>query len=305
MGVRDLGVIAMTVLTIQGRELREAELTADQLATVNLGDGGHWYTEGGRLVTAVRMADGSWRRPHLGDARKFQLAPGVTTITGCAVAHQLEKWKRKKTALVTERLPRQDGESDDDYAKRVEAARAEEAQAAPDEGTRIHAAIESHYKRESYDERYKPHVDGVANLIDDACGDQLWVPEREIVHPFGYATKADLCSSNASEQRWLIDFKSKDGTLFELVELSTYEPQWMQLAATREAMEPMSSRRCAICYVSRTEPGVAVFCEVTEKMLEIGWKCFASLLCYWQASKDYRPDWATELHVMAAQRSDP
>ena len=255
-------------------------------------ESGHWYDRTGTLVETVPYADPrkGHRQTTLRDARKRgDLAPGVTTIIGMANKPQLVTWKMKQAALAALTCPRQPDENEDAWLARVlEVDANEHARDAADEGTRIHAAIEQHFRRETYDDSYRPHVEGVLGCLE-LLGPQEWQPEKGAAHPFGFGTKADLHSDE-----WVVDFKGKDGDDEALARLTTWDDHHMQLAATRQAMG-VPGARAAICYVSRTHPGAAALFEVTQAQLTKGWECFRCLLAFWQAKNNYRPNWAVQV----------
>lgn len=256
-------------------------------------ESGHWYDRDGNLIEQVMKADKSgYTRTTLYHARKLDLVPGVTTIIKCADAPALNRWKEDQAILSALTLPRHDSETEQEWLIRVRQDMQESARNAAEEGTRIHAAIESAFSGQSYSATYRPHVEGVRSLIDSTCGGQLseWLPEKAVVSLHGYATKADLHSDH-----WLIDFKGKDGDQDELDRLSVYDSHWMQLAATRAAIGN-ENLRCAIVYVSRTHPGACSIVEVPENNLRRGLAMFRALLTYWQAKNAHCPSWATEAH---------
>lgn len=254
-------------------------------------EGGHWYTPAGELIEWIAKAKGDGYRPTtLRDARKMQLAPGVTTIIRCAAAPQLVHWQIDQAIMAALTLPRDPHETEAEWLARVKIDMREQATKAAEEGTRIHAAIERSFYDQPIDAQYRPHVDGVCDLLQHTLGKQHWLPEHAAVHPLGYATKADLHS-----HEWLIDFKGKDGDQATLDALRTYDQHHMQLAATRAALqqkgEGYDAQRAAIVFVSRTHPGACSIVEITEPQLERGWAMFCDLLSYWQHDNGYRPDW--------------
>lgn len=267
----------------------------DSIKTTSFGsEGGHWYQQDGQLVELVKAKNGKMIKPSLRHARTLMLAPGVTSIIREAAAPGLERWKIQQHLLAALTLPRIDGESEVEWMSRVYKDAAEHGKQAAEEGTRIHAAIECFYRGDEFDAAYMPHVSGVRELLDKHCGDQSsqWLPESSCVSPLGYATKADLHSHD-----WVIDFKGKDGDQGALDKMSTFESHNMQLAATRNALQSTlhSNPRCAIVYVSRDNPGACSFVEIPEGKLASGLTMFKALLVYWQASRNYRPDWASEV----------
>lgn len=252
-------------------------------------ESGHWYDQHGNLIEKVLKANGKdYTKCTLRHARKLQLAPGVTTIIGCADKPQLTLWKQRQAIMSALTLPRHDAETEQEWMARVEQDMNQTARNAAEEGTRIHAAIESHMRGEEFDPAYVRHVEAVTDLLAKHCGDQLsrWLPERGVASTLGYGTKADLHSED-----WLVDFKGCDGDQAELDEKKTWESHAMQLAATRDPIA--RELRCAIVYVSRTHPGAASFKEVEESKLRQGFEMFRGQLHYWQAKTNHCPDWAT------------
>ena len=258
-------------------------------------EGGHWYDQHGNQIGEVERARGDgMRKPTLRDARKHNWGPGVTTIIACAAAPGLQRWKQEQAALAALRVFRPTNESAESWMARVLEEAAKIARNAAEEGTRIHAAIEQFYSEEPYDNHYRAHVLGVSDLLQHRCdtADTLhpWLAEAGVAHPWGYGTKADLHS-----EAWVLDFKGRDGNQDTLDNLRTYESHWMQLAATRQALDlkvaTEHKKRCAIVYVSRTHPSCCSFVEVTEEQLEQGLAMFKAQLDYWQAKNRHKPDW--------------
>lgn len=252
---------------------------------------GHFYDQHGNQIEAVpyasKRADGAThRKPTLRDARKHDWGPGVTTPIREIAAPGLEKWKRKQVLMSALTLTRQPDETDEAYIARIEFDAEEQARKAAEEGTNIHAAVESHYRGDSYDARYTDHVLGIARLIDECCThpNAPWLPEKGVAHRFGFGTKVDLHSD-----RWLLDFKTKDGDADALRAAGTWDNHAMQLAAGREALG--GQQRCAIVYVSRTHPGACHIEEVTEDKLQRGWRMFCAALRLWQERTGHVPAW--------------
>jgi hypothetical protein len=252
-------------------------------------ESGHWYSRDGEPMYEVRAKDGTMRPATLRDARKFGWYPGVTTITRCAAAPQLERWKQDQVLMAALTLPRIDGETNERLCERILQDSQEQAKEAAKVGTEYHAAIQSHYEGTPPPEELWPMVKGVTETILFHFGEQPWIPEKACAHPLGFGTKADLSCEAAC-----LDFKGKDFTKDDLPKLDTYDAHHMQLAATREARR-LSGAKCAIVYVSRTVPGLAKVCYVSEEELARGWDMFRALLAYWKANKGYYPElWKPE-----------
>lgn len=263
-------------------------------------EGGHWYRVGEdgkveQIASVPKAKGGGDRSPTLRDAKKAgDWLPGVTTICGQASAPGLTRWKMEQAALAALRNHKYVNDTDESWMARVLDDAAQIAKDAAEEGTRIHAAIEQYYRGESYDKNYRGHVLSVAELVRENCpsseDQHPWLAEEAVAHPsWGYATKSDLFS-----EAWCLDWKGKDGNQETLEGLKTYESHWMQLAATRQAIDlkvPTPwKKQCAIVYVSRTHPGCCSFVEVTEEQLERGLAMFKALLDYWQAKNNYTPN---------------
>lgn len=250
-------------------------------------ESGHWYDRDGTPRYEVMGANRYLRPATLRDARKFGWYPGCTTVIKCAAAPALEIWSSKQVLLAALTLLRLPDENDDSFCDRVMHDSKQEGRRAADRGTIIHAAVQGHYEGEPPHEDLWPYVQGVTATIDVNFPGRIWTPEKPCAHEFGYGTKADLSATDA-----VIDFKSKEFTKDD--KLETWDNHHMQLAATRLALD-MPDAECAICYVSRTVPGLARIIRVDEPQLRQGWQMFTALLNYWQAKNRYWPQfWKAE-----------
>lgn len=241
--------------------------------------GGHWYTADGSPAYTIVGANGKERQTTLRDARKLGLLPSVTGIIRMAAAPALERWKRNQVLLAALTLPRKADEAETAWLARVENDWQEQGRAAADHGTRIHGAIEKHFRRQPPDEDLWDWVKVARDAIDAKCGPQPWSAERSFASPLGYGGKTDLHS-----QEWVIDIKTKDGPL-EGVTL--YDEHVMQLAAYRDGLERREAR-CGILFVQRDEP-TAVLVEASADELRKARTMFHALLTFWQSKNGYRP----------------
>lgn len=247
-------------------------------------EGGHWYDRDATPRYEVMAKDGTMRPATLRDARKYGWYPGVTSIIKCAAAPGLEKWKQDQVLMAALTLPRVEGETSEALCARILADSGEQARKARERGTEIHAAIQGHFEGKAPSEELWPYVKGVlAALEANFGGRQEWASEVACVNPMGYGTKADLTSGDI-----LIDFKGSDFDEIKAAKLETYDEHHMQLAATGAALR-VQPREFAICYVSRTVPGLARIIRVDDKERQQGWSMFCALLDYWQAKNDYYP----------------
>jgi hypothetical protein len=249
------------------------------MAQVHASEAQHWYTKDGAPAYEVPAKDGSMRPTTLRDARKLGLLPSVTSIIKCAAAPGLQLWMQKQVMLAALTLPRQDGESEDDYLQRILRDSKEQARKAAERGTAIHAAIQGNYEGQPPHEEYWEHVYGAVQTVGQWLDGIRWTAERSFASALGYGGKVDLSSSIA-----VLDFKTKEFGPDD--DLKTWDEHAMQLAAYRHGLE-MPQARCAIVYVSVTHPGLSRLIEIPQEELEKGWKCFYSLLQFWKAAKGY------------------
>lgn len=240
-------------------------------------ESGHWYALDGSPMYQVEGANGKIRNTTLRDARKLNLVPSVTTILNVAAKPGLEAWKIDQALMAALTLPRNEGESLDDFKKRAALDAKEQAKAAADEGTNIHGAIESYFLAKPYHAKYVKHVHAVQDALSQ-FGNQTWRPEKSFCSPLGYGGKVDLHS-----ETHVIDFKTKDfGPDDKVV---AYDEQIMQLDAYRHGLG-IPEATMANVYVSRTHPG-----EVRVTVHDEGdhFRRFCCLLEYWKLSKNYHP----------------
>jgi hypothetical protein len=183
-------------------------------------------------------------------------------------------------------LPKLQDESEDAYLQRILTDSREQARKAAERGTAIHATIQGHYEGNPPAEEYLPHAIGTDRIVSEWMKGP-WNPERSFAHPMGFGGKCDLSHALA-----VIDFKTKE---FDAdTPLKTWDEHAMQLAAYRHGLN-LPNARCAIVYVSVTNPGLAKLIEIPEADLQRGWKCFYSLLQYWKSSKDFDPSFERAL----------
>lgn len=242
-------------------------------------ESGHWYTQSGEPAYTIVGKNGNERNTTLADARKLLLAPSVTTILSVADKPALTAWKVDQALMAALTLPRIEGESLDDFKKRAAMDAKQQSIDAADEGTRIHAAIESYYCGQyDWPKKYDAHVRGTLDAVYRAFGHELWRAEKSFCSPIGYGGKVDLHSDQV-----VIDFKTKEfGPGDKVV---AYDDQIMQLDAYRHGLGyPFATM--ANVYVSRSHPG-----EVRVIVHEEGdhYQRFCLLLEYWKLSKKYNP----------------
>ena len=252
----------------------------------------HYYARDGTPRHTVIAKNGTERPSHLGDAKKGLWVPSTTGIIAMADKPNLRRWSEEQVLLAALTLPRSPDEPEAAWVRRVVEDSRETARKAAERGTAIHRAIEAEWG--GYADglsEYEAHVDGATHAIYDWAGHpalktRLYplLSEQTFAHPMGYGGTVDLASPEYG-----LDFKTKDWTSADPVP-TPYDEHIMQAAAYRQGLG-MTGARWAICFVSRTEPGLAHIEELTEPQLERGWSQFKALLAYWVATKNYDPSW--------------
>jgi hypothetical protein len=231
----------------------------------------HWYDRQGRPCYQQRSKGGTYRDTTLRDARAQNLVPSVSEILRVIAKPGLEIWKEKQHALAALTLPDQDRHADDaTRMARIKADAQKQVTDAAAEGTRIHDAIEKHFKGERYDYRYERHVKGAADALAAAFPEiRDWQAEQSFCHPRGFGGRVDLFSRSG---RTVGDTKSRDFGPEKLARDLAFE-QYVQLAAYAEGLDLCRTARPAprhrvelvtepavlfSLFVSRTHPGLAL-----------------------------------------------
>jgi hypothetical protein len=240
-------------------------------------ENGHWYTKDGTPAYTTIGKTGE-RATTLRDARKLGLLPSVTTINGMLSKAGLDTWKQQQVLLAALTLPRQPDEPETDWLARVMQDSKATGREAAERGTAIHAIIESYFDQVYMPEK-PPYLDGIDKALEQAFGNQLWLPEKSFGHHLGYGGKCDLMASpvNGKGNGFVVDFKTKD---INLDKVDVYFEHEMQLAAYREGLG-VPAARCAIVFVNGTTNQVKLI-EIEEQQLQNGWECFQHLLRVYQ-----------------------
>lgn len=250
-------------------------------------EGGHWYDRDGSMRYTIVGSNGKERPTTLRDARKHGWLPSVSGIIKCAAAPGLERWRLDQMLHAALTLPRLDGEPEEQWIERVWTDSRETARKAAERGTAIHAAIQGFYETGYAEKDYHPYIAGAAGQVELLVpGCESWTPERSFACQLGFGGKVDMSCPFG-----VIDFKTKE--FGPDTELKTWDEHAMQLAAYRQGLD-MPQARCAIVYVSVTNPGLAKLIEIPEENLQGGWRMFLALLQYWQAKHKYVSSWIPE-----------
>ena len=79
----------------------------------------HWYEKNGKPKYTIVGANGKERDTTLRDARKLNLFPSTTTVLNELSAPGLERWKIDQAMQAVLTLPRNAGESLDEFKRRA------------------------------------------------------------------------------------------------------------------------------------------------------------------------------------------
>ena len=245
-------------------------------------EAGHWYKLDGSSSYTTTAKDGSERAYTLRDARKDKdRVPSVTTILKAAASPGLDKWIRSNLMMAAATLPRIEGESADEWIKRVEADAKEQGQNAASLGTSIHASLEKAYQGKDWDAEHDMYVLPTQDKVFGHFGEQNWSAERSFAHIAGFGGKLDLSSDSV-----VIDFKTSAFDETKKDSELGYDEHQMQVAAYAYGLG-IENPRCANVYISTTVPGLVKIKEWTAEEITQGLEMFMSLLQFWKAKNKY------------------
>jgi hypothetical protein len=250
----------------------------------------HWYDRDGKALFEVPKAKGGgMRATTIADARKLGLYPSVTTVLSVLAKPQLVDWQLGQVAGKAYSNPPQDGESQEDYARRIIFASQEQVGEAADLGTKIHAAIEAHFKGEPVAEEMQVYVRPTVAALEKE-GIKLMEHELRLVNTeLGYAGTTDAVMEDTSGNQGILDFKSRKTKPGQKCEPWDTEP--MQISAYCMAKFGLiqSDTIGANVYISTTEPGRIEIVKYRFPQLMQASRAFKASLHLWQYLKDYAP----------------
>jgi ATP-dependent exoDNAse (exonuclease V) beta subunit len=255
----------------------------------------HYYTPAGEPMHWVPKADGKGtRNTTIADARKLGLYPGVTTVLECLDKPALVEWKIRQAVAAVLTSPRVAGEELDAFVTRVldtDREQDQEAKAARDRGTEVHAALDDVFQGKDCPEHLRPWVDPAVKSFT-TLGGQVLHTEKILVGR-GYAGRCDLILRFA-DYDMIVDFKTSK--TLPKVEKGSWPEHRLQLAAYAQAwsLDPLSAvhtpekeTRVANLYISTIEPGKLAF--TPNEHWDEDWMAFRSVLAYWTWLKGYDP----------------
>lgn len=250
-------------------------------------DNAHWYSRDGVPSHTVTAKAGHERKTTLADARKLGLLPSVTNYLAVIAKPELTSWLREQAVLAALTLPRINGESDDDFAKRVAKDSDSARDNAADFGTAFHHAAERIANGQD------PDADSIATPFIPALRDWFkanilgvrWTEQTLVNTSTGFAGTADLLAEHQEHGLTLFDYKTqkiKDGE-----KPRAYSSWCYQLAAYRRALGLKVN--CVNIIINSTKPADVVEHKWSEEELEQGWKAFQAATTIWKIEKKYEP----------------
>lgn len=235
----------------------------------------HWYCgKTGEPRYTVIGKNGKQRNTTVRDARTDNLVPSVTTINSQLAKQGLNQYFQRMAIEAAMAHPKWEGESNEDYIKRLLELAKEDSRKAAERGTFIHDILDSYFSFD-YVPEWPLYVHRVQEHLDATFGKRLWLSEKSFAHPEGYGGKCDLYSKPDPINKLpgiVIDFKTTEKSPGEL---TPYYEYTLQLSAYREALAPGAV--CANIFINGDTHEVAIKIH-PEQELKDGYEAFVSLL---------------------------
>jgi len=287
----------------------------------------------------VLSAKGEPRRTTLGDARKLGLLPSVTNIIGVIAKPELTAWLQEQAVMAALTLPRQPGEREDAFAKRVVADSRTTRDGAADFGTAFHNGAERVARTLEVDpaDRLAPWLNLYRDWFQASCARLLWTERALVNAEVGYAGTADLLMEHRVHGLTLVDLKTQHvrGTSGQ----ATYRSWGYELAAYRfafpsspgfrlrgasagqvDATDPPSLGfhlraasagqvgatggkpvTCMNLIMNSREPHPPVEAPLSEEHLERSWAGFEAAHRLWVIEKGYDPGEKLKAEMLKAE----
>ncbi len=263
-----------------GSETLTAGTQSDTKGTGIASESGHWYYQDGRPCYTITGKNGKERSPFIKEALSMELVPGTTTIIGQISSYALQIYGKKQTAWSALTIPRQQGETDEDFVNRIIVESGEHARIAADKGKELHGAIEKAIQGKDFDIKWREHVEKViATLAQHGIDAFKGRSEHTFSSPLGYGGKMDFWSGDP----WFIDFKSKER--IEPKKQLAWDNHIQQLAAYGFGVG-CKKFRAANCFVGIDDMEIR-FVEHEWSNIEAAYGQFLCLLDYWQRTKKF------------------
>ena len=234
----------------------------------------------------------------LREARKVGAFPSVTTIINLLNKPGLINWQLQKAVLSSLTLPRMEGESDTDFAKRVVEDMGIETSAAAEKGTAVHALAEQVMAR-------KPRPQLSSEMLPFWFALEKWRDEKitkvynqEFVvvnEQDGYAGRCDMTAEHKDYGTVIVDFKtrgrSKPVGKKTVGIIPTREGDILQLGAYRHgtfADEEASDVVCLSVLIDNQTGEITEHAWTCAEAVK-GYEMFCHLAKAWFIQKKYDP----------------
>ena len=246
--------------------------------------GGHWYNSEGKPCHTYINAKGQKKNTTLREARKLNLYPSVTTITGLIKSQQLIKWWKTNLLRMSFNNPMRSGESFEEYSSRIYTKVQEFESIAPELGTEIHKAIEDYIKHNRVNKKFSTEVMLVSNWLNMYNEFPRHCEKSIKAGKCGYGGTVDLITEKS-----IIDFKTTKTKGKKKIQ--PYSHYLSQLSAYKNALirEDLKYKdyKCTLLYISTDEVGRIEHYTLTSEDELRGWRSFSALHIYWQEDHKY------------------
>lgn len=202
----------------------------------------HWYDKEGKPFHTIIGKNGKERNTTVKDARALDLLPSVTSVISILAKPQLEAWKQEQAILCSLTLPRIEGESELDFARRIAEDAREQGLKAMGLGSRVHKVVEDWVKLENKNTEILPaHEDVEAQsfampIITWLNFNVDWTKPvkselRLASAELGFAGTTDLLCHLTDGRKALIDYKTQNTKADYDHKCKAYPEMSYQLAA--------------------------------------------------------------------------
>ena len=247
---------------------------------------GHWYAKDGTPAYTQIKKDGGERATTLADARKQGLYPSITTILKLIAKPELDAWKQEQAILSALTLPRIQGESEADFAKRIVKDSNEQGKKAAEFGSDIHDILFEYFTNglDPNDEvllaMCKETGKGLMSLgLEPISMEQVTVGN-------GFAGKYDMLCKHPNGKYWFIDFKTQD---FKDKPVIYDEWVWQLGGYSLDTKYAEEVEGAINIVIKRSDPSTVAFVVHPKDVLKNGRFTFLTIFELWKMIKGYNP----------------
>ncbi len=246
-----------------------------------MSDTSHWYDREGRAVYTVTGSNGKERNTTLRDARKLDLAVGVTSILKVASAPGLVNWQINQAIEACRLNPFCEmGTTKEEWAAKIKELSAQEGKRITGRGSEIHSALERYYTRGTQLQEEDDYIKPVINLMQAHYPGADWVSEETFNYRGLYGGSVDIHCKTGNGV--ILDFKTKDTA--DKTKLKGYDTHIMQLAAYAEGLG-LPNAQCGNVWISTHVPGMVELEIYTPQQVAKAWSMFYCLMTYWRLER--------------------